>query len=95
MESLYIIKSLRMTEKAVKLAEIRKYTFEVHRSARAHEIADAVESTFNVKVSAVNTINIKGKLKRNRRQKTGRLVKCDHLKKAVVTLKDGFSINLI
>lgn len=96
MEALYVIKTIRMTEKSMALAaQFNKYTFEVHSSARAHEIADSVEAAFNVKVAAVNTQNYKGKLKRNRRQKQGRPVQCGRFKKAIVTLKEGYNINLI
>ena len=44
--------------------EIKKYTFEVPTSANKIEIKKAVEEVFGVKVAAVNTMNITGKLKR-------------------------------
>jgi len=88
---LHIIKGARVTEKSTILTSIlNQYTFEVDRLARAQEIADAVEIAFNVKVARVNTLNRPGKIKRNRRH--GGMSRCDHLKKAIVTLKDGYKI---
>ena len=93
-DPLRIIKGIRVTEKATALtANLNQYTFEVDRLARAHAIADAVEQAFQVKVARVNTINRRGKVKRNRRH--GGLNRCDHLKKAIVTLKEGFKIELV
>ncbi len=94
-QPLQLLKGVRVTEKATILSStLNQYTFEVARDAGAHEIADAVEIAFGVKVARVNTLNRKGKVKRNRRHGGGRKVICDHLKKAIVTLKDGHKIEL-
>ncbi|MBQ7545290.1 MAG: 50S ribosomal protein L23 [Synergistaceae bacterium] len=53
-----------ITEKSSSLMAMNKYTFEVHRSANKIQIRNAVEEAFNVKVAGVNTINVKGKLRR-------------------------------
>jgi large subunit ribosomal protein L23 len=54
-----------VTEKAVNLAqEQNKYVFFVDRNANKIEIRNAIEEIFNVKVIAVNTMNVKGKKKR-------------------------------
>ena len=95
-QPIHILKGVRVTEKATILSStLNQYTFEVARDARAHEIADAVELAFNVKVARVNTLNRKGKRKRNRRHSGGRTVICNHLKKAIITLKDGHKIELV
>lgn len=62
--------------------EIKKYTFAVPRSANKVEIRKAVEEVFGVKVAAVNTMNVTGKLKRMGRYEGRRA----SYKKAIVTL---------
>lgn len=62
--------------------EIKKYTFEVPKTANKIEIKKAVEEVFGVKVAAVNTMNVKGKPKRMGRYEGKR----PDWKKAVVTL---------
>ena len=57
-----------VSEKSYALIESSVYTFMVHPSASKPEIHDAVEAIFGVKVLKVNTLNRKGKRKRNRRQ---------------------------
>ena len=69
--------------------EIKKYSFEVPQSANKVEIKKAVEEIFGVKVAAVNTMNITGKLKRMGRYEGRRA----SYKKAIVTLtKDSKTI---
>ena len=53
-----------ITEKSSTLMGLNKYTFEVHKSANKIQIRKAIEEVFNVKVAGVNTINVKGKLRR-------------------------------
>ena len=62
--------------------EIKRYTFEVPRSANKIEIKKAVEEAFGVKVTKVNTMNVLGKVKRMGRYEGRRA----SWKKAVVTL---------
>jgi large subunit ribosomal protein L23 len=69
-----------------------KYTFKVAVDSNKVEIRKAVEAAFKVKVLSVNTIVNKGKRKRLRTAKFG---KRPDWKKAVVTLAEGQSINLI
>ncbi|HBG23376.1 MAG TPA: 50S ribosomal protein L23, partial [Peptococcaceae bacterium] len=71
---------------AVNLAqEQNKYVFFVDRSANKIEIRNAIEELFNVKVLAVNTMNVKGKKKR-----VGRYEGLTPMrKKAIVTLNEG------
>ncbi|MCL2825800.1 MAG: 50S ribosomal protein L23 [Eggerthellaceae bacterium] len=66
------------------------YTFEVAKAANKIEVAQAVEAIFNVKVMKVNVLNVKSKPKRVRQQ----LGKTRTWKKAMVTLKEGDTIEL-
>lgn len=59
-----IIKRPIITERSADLMADKKYTFEVDPKANKTEIKYAVESAFGVKVRRVNTMNVKGKLKR-------------------------------
>ena len=80
-----------VTEKSAAMAENgRTYTFKVAKSANKTQIAQAIESAFNVKVESVRTLNTKSKAKRVGRY-TG---KTKTYKKAIVTLRDGNSIEL-
>lgn len=56
-----------ITEKTMLGATEKKYTFEVAKKANKIEIAKAVEEIFGVKVSKVNTVNVRGKLRRRGR----------------------------
>ena len=64
--------------------EIKKYTFEVPKTANKVEIKKAVKEVFGVKVAKVNTMNVLGKVKRMGRNEGRRA----SWKKAVVTLTD-------
>ncbi|MGV3758926.1 MAG: 50S ribosomal protein L23 [Actinomycetota bacterium] len=81
-----------VSEKSYALSETGAYTFRVHASASKPEIHDAIEKIFNVKVEKVNTLNRKGKRKRNRR--TGVLGSRPDTKRAIVTLAEGQTIDL-
>jgi large subunit ribosomal protein L23 len=81
-----------VSEKSYALSETGAYTFRVHASASKPEIHDAVEKIFNVKVEKVNTLNRKGKRKRNRR--TGVFGSRPDTKRAIVTLAEGQTIDL-
>ena len=56
-----------ITEKSMIGATEKKYTFEVAKKANKIEIAKAVEEIFGVKVSKVNTVNVRGRLRRQGR----------------------------
>lgn len=86
-----IIKVPMITEKALLLSENKlapQFVFKVDRTANKIEIAKAVEALFNVKVERVNTVLVKGKLRRQGRFQ-GRV---PNWKKAYVTLKEGQKI---
>ena len=83
-----------VTEKMTNLQEKGRYAFEVDPQANKIDIARAVEKRFNVKVTSVRTMNMKGKTKSQMTRK-GRFVgKTSHYKKAIVTLKEGDKIEL-
>lgn len=79
-----------VSERSYDLMEQGKYTFEVAKGARKEEIADAVEKIFNVHVTKVNTMNVRGKMKRVRYQAG----MTRSWKKAVVTVAEGESIEI-
>ena len=83
-----------VSEKSYGLAENAHaaYTFRVHPDASKPEIHDAVEAIFNVRVLKVNTLNRKGKRKRNRRTFT--FGSRPDTKRAIVTLAEGETIDL-
>lgn len=64
MEARDIVKRPVITENSADLMAEKKYTFEVNKKANKHQIKDAVEEIFGVKVVQVNTMNLKGKFKR-------------------------------
>ena len=79
-----------ITEKSTILSENNQVVFEVAIDASKPEIKDAIESLFSVTVTAVNTIKTKGKTKRFR----GIPGRRKDVKKAIVTLKDGDTIDI-
>jgi len=79
-----------ITEKATLLADHNKVVFRVAMEATKEDIASAVEQLFKVKVVKVNTLIQKGKTKRFRGHKGRR----SDIKKAVVTLEEGQSIDI-
>ena len=83
-----------LSEKANMLQSLKhpQYTFEVRPDSNKVEIRHAIERAFKVKVTAVATVLTKGKVKRAR---TGRMGGRPDVKKAIVTLAEGQSINLI
>jgi len=85
-----VIVSPAITEKSTMASEQNQVVFNVARKATKPEIKAAVEALFGVKVTAVNTLLRKGKLKRFR----GTVGRQSDVKKAVVTLADGQSIDV-
>ena len=81
-----------ISEKSYEQLEQNVYVFKVHTSASKPEIRRAVESIFNVAVTKVNTLNRKGKVRRNRRSNT--VGKRADTKRAIVTLAEGDSIKI-
>jgi len=88
------------TEKMSFLEETqRKYAFQVDNSANKIQIKKAVEEKFDVQVEKVATMNRKGKAKQMSVKSGGRSIRTTGFqsswKRAVVTLKEGFTIDLL
>ncbi len=87
-----VVQKLLLTEKGTRLSEgENKYLFKVHPAANKQDVKDAIEELFSVHVLKVNTMNRRGKKKRERTANFGRTA---GWKRAVVTLQEGESIDL-
>ncbi len=75
-----------ITEEATSLNEQNQYVFEVALEANKIQIRQAVEEAFDVQVQTVNTINVKGKLRRRRTRNGITQGYTKDRKKAIVTL---------
>jgi len=85
-----IVRGPVITEKATLASEHNQVVFRVAIDATKHEIKAAVEGLFKVKVEAVNTLRVKGKVKRFRNLVGQR----NEVKKAIITLAEGQSIDV-
>ena len=85
-----VIVSPAITEKSTMASEQNQVIFNVAKKATKPEIKAAIEALFSVKVTAVNTLVRKGKIKRFR----GTVGRQSDVKKAIVTLADGQSIDV-
>ena len=88
---LSVLRAPHVSEKATRLQEINQYVFEVAAGASKADIKAAVEQMFDVKVAAVNLVNVKGKVKSFRfraGQRAG-------LRKAYVRLAAGQTIDMM
>ena len=74
-----------VSEKSMADAQAKKYTFKVDRRANKTQIKDAVEEIFGVQVAKVNTVSVRGRLRRQGRTQGY----TPSWKKAYVTLKEG------
>lgn len=87
-----VVKTARLTEKGTRQgAKYNQYTVVADPRANKFQIKKAVEELFKVKVTRVNTLNVRGKA---RRQRTAQAGKAPNWKKAIVTLKEGDKIVL-
>lgn len=86
-----IVKGMIRTEKGATLLPLNKYLFWVDRKSNKIEIGKAIEEIYKVKVGSVNTVTMRGKLKRVRYT----VGKTSDWKKAIVTLKDGSKIDVV
>jgi large subunit ribosomal protein L23 len=92
MNSFDIVKTVRLTEKGTRQGEkYNQYTVVADRRATKPQIRTAVQELFKVKVTKINTLNVRGKA---RRQRTAQAGKASDWKKAIVTLKEGDKISL-
>ena len=92
MNAFEIVKTVRLTEKGTRQGEkYNQYTIVADPRANKTQIKQAVQELFKVKVTRVNTLNVRGKLRRQRTIQAGR---APNWKKAIVTLKEGDKIVL-
>jgi large subunit ribosomal protein L23 len=92
MNNFEIIKTVRLTEKGSRQADkFNQYTVVADRRANKTQIRQAVQDLFKVKVTAINTLNVAGKFRRQRTKQAGQ---APDWKKAIVTLKAGDKIAL-
>ena len=92
MNTFEVIRTVRLTEKGTRQSEkYNQYTIVADPRANKMEIRRAVQELFKVKVIKVNTLNVRGKF---RRQRTSQAGKAPSWKKAIVTLKAGDKIVL-
>jgi large subunit ribosomal protein L23 len=85
-----IIKGMIRTEKGSLMLALNKYLFWVDKAANKIEVKKAIEDMYKVKVDGVNTVMMRGKLKRVRYA----VGKTPDWKKAIVTLKEGSKIDI-
>ena len=85
-----LVRSPVITEKSTMGSEHNQVTFRVPLDADKRSVKAAIEGLFKVKVEAVNTIRVKGKLKRFR----GEIGRRSDYKKAIVTLAEGSKIDV-
>ena len=92
MNAFEVIRTVRLTEKGTRQGEkFNQYTVVADRRANKTQIRQAVQELFKVKVTKVNTLNVRGKLRRQRTPAEGTTLTW---KKAIVTLKEGDKIVL-
>lgn len=90
-----IIKRPILTEKMTMLGERHQFAFEVDINANKIEISNAIEKRFSVEIESIRTIRYKGKRK-SQFTRRGRLAGSrPNWKKAIVTLKEGQTIELL
>ena len=96
MEITEVLRHGIVTEKSVKLQERNQYTFKVALNANKIDIRRAVESLFNVHVVKVNVMRMPGKPKWIRRRGSApRPVEAREWKKAIVTIEEGQTIDIL
>jgi len=96
MKSYEILMRPILTEKMLKLQESRgKYAFKVHKKANKIVVKQAIQARFDVTVENVHIINVKGKSKQMNTRRGITKGKRSDWKKAIVTLREGDSINLV
>jgi large subunit ribosomal protein L23 len=92
MNTFEIIKTVRLTEKGTRQGEnFNQYTVVADPRANKTQIRQAVQDLFKVKVVKVNTLNVRGKFRRQRTKQAGQ---APNWKKAIITLKEGDKIIL-
>ena len=89
-----------LSEKGTMLGEaLNKYVFQVEKQCNKLEIKEAIEEKFKVKIKKVSTMNLKGKNKNVTIKSNGHILRTrgsqSSWKKAIVTLEEGSSIDML
>ena len=89
-----------LSEKGTLMGETQnKYVFQVEKQSNKLEIKQAIENKFKVKIKKVATLNMKGKKKNMTIRSNGNILRANgsrsSWKKAIVTLQDGCSIDIL
>ena len=87
---LNLIKKPVITEKSTTNAQFNKYVFEVRKDSNKKTVKETIEETYKVKVEKLNSLNVKSKPKVFKGQRGSR----SELKRIIVTLKEGSSIDM-
>jgi large subunit ribosomal protein L23 len=87
---LKVVLENKVSEKSSRVLANNQYVFKVHTLSDKIIVKQAIEREYSVEVLAVNILNVRGKERRAGKS----LGRRKDWKKAYVTLKDGFSINL-
>lgn len=90
--NIQVIKRPIISEKSIKDAEKRKFTFEVSKDADKETIKKTIEKQFGVNVVSISTATLKGRTIRTGKKRT--IMPVSSIKKATVLLKEGQSISL-
>lgn len=90
-----IIKKPVITEKAMNLQSQRQYVFEVHPDANKIQIRNAIQEMFDVDITSIRTVRIKGKNKVRMTRKGMMRGKTALKKKAYITVKEGQEIEIV
>ena len=96
----HIIHNPMLTEKSNSLTEqFNKYVFKVDIKANKFQIKYALEKRFNVKITKISTVIVKGKSKNTTIKSGGHVIRTsgyrESWKKAIITLNKGDKINLV
>lgn len=89
-----VLKRPILTEKATGMAAASQYVFEVEKTANKIEISKAIERMYGVTVMSVNTMRSIGSVKNRTSRRRYVSGKTSTIKKAIVTLKEGDSIDI-
>ena len=90
-----VLKEFSITEKSnILSSNLGQYTFEVFPDADRISVKHAIEKTFNVSVTRVNILNRQGKRKRDRTRR-GKFGQKSSTKRAIVSLKEGDTIEIV
>ena len=90
-----VLKEFSITEKSnIMASNLGQYTFDVYPDADRITVKHAVEKTFNVSVTRVNILNRKGKRKSDRKRR-GKFGQKASIKRAIVSLKEGDTIEIV